>query len=570
MAEPVSMNGHRLPATPEGRREPQLPARPAQGVAQDKSAQVPLAPAVKQSRDELEVLIRARYPIIYVVTWEEERLEQRLLEIAKKRNKTLHVWTCSQGMVQFGADPQRGKGGSGSTCDPVAGLDAVLGYVEPGIFLFKDLHDHLDTRMCIGHLRNIRRLRDVAHALRDTYKTIVMVSPIMKLPVELSKDVAVVEFGTPSADDFNGLLDRIIDDVKDQPRISINLDAEGREKLVHAARGLTLKEAENVFAKTLVLDGKLDADDISVVFSEKQQIIRKSGTLEYYESQEKFTSVAGLENLKDWLSKRSAAFSDRAAQFGLPAPKGVLLLGVQGCGKSLCAKAASSLWKLPLLRFDIGRVFGSLVGSSEESMRRALQTAESVAPAILWIDEIDKAFAGTQGSAGSDGGTASRVFGTFLTWLSEKTAPVFVIATANDISHLPPEMLRKGRVDEIFFVDLPNDDERREIFRIHLTKRKRDPAKFDLNDLARLSDGFSGAEIEEAIISGLYDAFSKGTDLDTAILKIGIAETVPLSKTMSEELNRLRNWAQGRARPSTGFLKAPEPDTSETRRKLEI
>jgi AAA+ superfamily predicted ATPase len=570
MPDPVGMNGHRLPATPDGRREPQVPARQSTAAASAKPAQAPSSSAVKQSRDELEVLIRARYPIIYVVTWEEERLEQRLLEIAKKRNKTLHVWTCSQGMVQFGADPQRGKGGSGSTCDPVAGLDAVLAYVEPGIFLFKDLHDHLDTRMCVGNLRNIRRLRDVAHALRDTYKTIVMVSPIMKIPVELSKDIAVVEFGTPSVDDFNGLLDRIIDDVKDQPRISINLDAEGREKLVHAARGLTLKEAENVFAKTLVLDGKLDADDISVVFSEKQQIIRKSGTLEYYESQEKFTSVAGLENLKDWLSKRSAAFSDRAAQFGLPAPKGVLLLGVQGCGKSLCAKAASSLWKLPLLRFDIGRVFGSLVGSSEESMRRALQTAESVAPAILWIDEIDKAFAGTQGSAGSDGGTASRVFGTFLTWLSEKTAPVFVIATANDISHLPPEMLRKGRVDEIFFVDLPNEDERREIFRIHLLKRKRDPARFDLDDLARMSDGFSGAEIEEAIISGLYDAFSKGTDLDTGILKIGIAETVPLSKTMSEELNRLRNWAQGRARPSTGFLKPPEPDTSETRRKLEI
>ncbi len=426
------------------------------------------------------------------------------------------------------------------------------------------------SRVCPGNLRNIRRLRDVAHALRDTYKTVVLVSPIMKIPVELSKDVAVVEFGTPSVDDFNRLLDRIIDDVKDQPRISISLDADGREKLVHAARGLTLKEAENVFAKTLVLDGKLDAEDISVVFSEKQQIIRKSGTLEYYESQERFASVAGLDNLKEWLKKRSAAFSERAAQFGLPAPKGVLLLGVQGCGKSLCAKAASSLWKLPLLRFDIGRVFGSLVGSSEESMRRAIQTAESVAPAILWIDEIDKAFAGTQGSAGSDGGTASRVFGTFLTWLSEKTAPVFVIATANDISHLPPELLRKGRVDEIFFVDLPNEAERREIFRIHLEKRKRDPARFDLDVLARMSEGFSGAEIEEAIISGLYDAFSNGTDLDTATLRAGIAETVPLSKTMSEELSRLRNWAQGRARPSTGPLKQPEPDTSETRRKLEI
>jgi ATPase family associated with various cellular activities (AAA) len=563
MPEPAAVNGQRMPAGGEGRRDSRPPASTA--IAQ---ASVPVSATSKRPTEELEVLIRARYPIIYVVTWEEERLEQRLLEIAKRRNKTLHVWTCSQGVVPYGAEPQRGKTGSGSTCDPIAGLDAVLAHVDPAIFLFKDLHDHLDIRVCPGNLRNIRRLRDVAHALRDTYKTVVLVSPVMKIPVELSKDVAVVEFGTPSVDDVNRLLDRIINDVKDQPRITINLDAEGREKLVHAARGLTLKEAENVFAKTLVLDGKLDADDIRVVFSEKQQIIRKSGILEYYESQEQFATVAGLDNLKDWLNKRSAAFSERAAQFGLPAPKGVLLLGVQGCGKSLCAKAASSLWKLPLLRFDIGRVFGSLVGSSEESMRRAIQTAESVAPAILWIDEIDKAFAGTQGSSGSDGGTASRVFSTFLTWLSEKSAPVFVIATANDISHLPPELLRKGRVDEIFFVDLPNEDERREIFRIHITKRKRDSAKFDLDALARMSDGFSGAEIEEAIISGLFDAFSHGAELDTATLRAGIAETVPLSRTMSEELARLRTWAQGRARPATGALQQPEP--SEIRRKLEI
>jgi AAA+ superfamily predicted ATPase len=563
MNEPVDTNGRRPPVSPDPRRDLRPVAAPPPAPA--------ATAAPRKPPDELEVLIRARYPIIYVVTWEEERLELRLSEIAKKRNKTFHVWTCSQGLVKHGAEPQRGKTGSGSTCDPIAGLDAVLAHVDPAIFLFKDLHDHLDTRVCAGNMRNIRRLRDVAHALRDTYKTVVLVSPLMKIPIELSKDVAVVEFGTPSVADFNGLLDRIIEDVKDKPRISINLDAEGREKLVHAARGLTLKEAENVFAKTLVLDGKLDADDISVVFSEKQQIIRKSGTLEYYESQEQFAHVAGLENLKDWLKKRSAAFSERAEQFGLPAPKGVLLLGVQGCGKSLCAKAAASLWKLPLLRFDIGRVFGSLVGSSEESMRRAIQTAESVAPAILWIDEIDKAFAGTQGSAGSDGGTSSRVFGTFLTWLSEKTVPVFVIATANDISQLPPELLRKGRVDEIFFVDLPTEAERREIFRIHLTKRKRDPARFDLDLLARLSDGFSGAEIEEAIISGLYDAFSAGTDLDTGILQRGLTDSVPLSKTMSEELNRLRTWAHGRARPSSGPLQsAAPPHATESRRKLEI
>jgi SpoVK/Ycf46/Vps4 family AAA+-type ATPase len=274
-----------------------------------------------------------------------------------------------------------------------------------------------------------------------------------------------------------------------------------------------------------------------------------------------------LENLKQWLVKRSAAFTERAADFGLPPPRGVLLLGVQGCGKSLCAKAVSSLWKLPLLRFDVGRMFGSLVGSSEENIRRAIQTAESVAPAILWVDEIDKAFAGSVGSGGSDGGTAARVFGTFLTWLSDKTAPVFVIATANDISQLPPELLRKGRLDEIFFVDLPTDAERKTIFAIHLEKRGRVPDGFDLDTLARHSDGFSGAEIEQAIVSGLFDAFSDGAELETATLMVSLAETVPLSKTMSEDLNRLRTWAQGRARAASGKAVAPAPDV---RRKIEL
>ena len=249
-------------------------------------------------------------------------------------------------------------------------------------------------------------------------------------------------------------------------------------------------DLENVFAKTLVLDGRLTAGDVDVVFGEKQQIIRKSGLLEYYASQANLGQVAGLDNLKEWLAKRSVAFTDRAQQFGLPAPRVVLLVGVQGCGKSLCAKAAANLWNLPLLRFDVGRMFSSLVGSSEENVRQALRVAESVAPAVLWIDEIDKALAGAGGSGGSDGGTSARVFGTLLTWLSEKTAPVFVMATANDISHLPPELLRKGRLDEIFFVDLPTPEERREIFRIHLAARGRDPATFDLDTLSNASDGF--------------------------------------------------------------------------------
>jgi AAA+ superfamily predicted ATPase len=528
------------------------------------------AGAAKEGRcrpqEELEVLIRARYPLIYVISWEEERVEALVAEIARKRNKKFFIWTCTQGIVKHGAEPQRGgKMGSGNTTDPLAALDTVLGHVEPAIFLFKDFHPYTDDLRC--NVAVIRRLRDVAYHLRNSYKTIIIVSPMLRIAPELSKDVTLMEFGLPEIEDFQLLLDRIIEDVRDKPRIRIDLDAEGRERLLHAAKGLTLKEAENVFAKTLVLDGKIDANDVHIVFSEKQQIIRKSGLLEYYDTQEKMDQVAGLANLKQWLVKRGAAFSEKAVEFGLPAPKGVLLLGVQGCGKSLCAKAAASLWELPLLRLDVGRMFGSLVGSSEENMRRAVLTAESVAPAILWVDEIDKAFAGTSGSSDSDAGTASRVFGTFLTWLSEKTAPVFVIATANDISKLPPEMLRKGRVDEIFFVDLPTEAERVEVLRIHLKRRNRDPAAFDLVLLARHCDGFSGAEIEEAIVSGLFDAFSGGSSLTTDMLVTSLTETVPLSKTMSEELNRLRTWAQGRARPANGD---PVGSIAQVRRKIEF
>ncbi len=523
------------------------------------------APRQHSPQQELDVLIRARYPIVYVVSWEEERVERCLRGIAEARNKKLFVWTITQGLVRSGAEPLRTKGGSNSTTDPIAALDAVVDQLDPAIYLFKDFHPFTAGERC--NLTVIRKLRDVAHHVRDTYKSIVIVSPEMHIAPELAKDITVLEFGLPRPEDFNQLLDRIVEDVKDNPQVRINLEGDSRERLLHAARGLTLKEAENVFAKTLVLDGKLDSDDVSVVFSEKQQIIRKSGLLEYYEASEEFAQVAGLTNLKEWLTKRTIAFSDRAAKFGLPAPKGVLLLGVQGCGKSLCAKAVSGLWKLPLLRFDLGRMFSSLVGSSEENVRRALQTAESIAPAILWIDEIDKALAGSTSASGSDGGTASRVFGTLLTWLSEKTAPVFVIATANDISHLPPELLRKGRLDEIFFVDLPLAAEREEMFRIHLKRRGRNPAEFDAAELARGSDGFSGAEIEEAIISALFDSFSRQVPLDTSIIRASLAETVPLSKTMNEELSRLRNWAAGRARPASGTATR---SNEESRRKIEL
>ncbi|OYT75045.1 MAG: ATPase, partial [Armatimonadetes bacterium JP3_11] len=259
----------------------------------------------------------------------------------------------------------------------------------------------------------------------------------------------------------------------------------------------------------------------------------------------------GLDLLKEWLRKRRASLSREAREFGLPAPKGVLLLGVQGTGKSLSAKAIANLWGLPMLRLDVGRVFGSLVGASEANMRAAIRTAEAVAPCILWIDELEKGFAGVQGSGVSDSGTTARVFATFLTWMQDKRAPVFVVATANDVSQLPPELLRKGRFDEIFFIDLPTLPEREQIFAIHLRKRKRDPAQYDLKTLARATEGFSGAEIEQVVIAGLFTAFDAGRELTTEDMLDEVRHTVPLSVMMREEIEELRTWAQLRTRPAS-------------------
>jgi AAA+ superfamily predicted ATPase len=380
---------------------------------------------------------------------------------------------------------------------------------------------------------------------------------MLEIPAELEKEITVLSFPLPSREDLAALLDRIVEDVRGLKQVRVELDDTGREHLLQAALGLTLTEAENVFARMIVKQERLSGEDVKEVFSEKQQIIRKNGLLEYYASEETFEDVGGLDVLKDWLQKRALAFSDEARAFGLPAPKGVLLLGVQGCGKSLCAKAVSNVWQLPLLRFDMGRMFNSLVGSSEENVRRAITVAESVAPAVLWVDEIDKAVAGSQSSALTDGGTTARVFGTFLTWLSEKSAPVFVVATANNISLLPPELMRKGRLDEIFFVDLPAEAEREQIFRIHLARRGRQPENFDIKALVAASGDFSGAEIEESIISALYDAFYAQRDLMTDDILKSLRQTVPLSKTMDEHLNRLRSWAEGRARHASTFRNAP-------------
>src|ERR1044071_3100008 len=493
---------------------------------------------------EIETLIRARYPILYIITSEEMRVQNLLVDIACKRQKKIFEWTCSCGIVPAGTSIQSQKIRHAATKDPLVALDLVIEQVEPAIFLFKDFHPFLTrTNYAI-----IRKLKDIALHLKNSFKTIVLISPVMEIPAELDKEITVINFPQPAKEDLAGLLDRIIHELQERKQVRIELDQEGRERLLQASLGLTLGEAENVFAKIIVKDQRLSGEHIDEVFAEKQQIIRKSGLLEYYAANEDFGSVGGLSVLKEWLNKRVMAFTAEARAFGLPAPKGILLLGVQGCGKSLCAKAVSRLWQLPLLRFDMGRMFGSFVGSSEENIRRAIAVAESIAPTVLWIDEIDKAFVGSQSSAATDGGTTARVFGTFLTWLSEKNAPVFVVATANEVSQLPPELLRKDRLDEIFYVDLPSEEERAEIFRIHLSKRHRQPAHFDLAALVVASPDFSGAEIEEAIISSLYDAFYEKQELATRHVLAALSQTVPLAKTMAEKIAAQRTWAIGRAR----------------------
>jgi ATP-dependent 26S proteasome regulatory subunit len=494
--------------------------------------------------DELDVLIRARYPLIYLVTWEEQRVEQLLADLANSHGKALYTWSITQGLrrVEGGRSQTKVEG----TVEPAEALAAVEKLVEPALVVFRDLHPYLRDQPAV-----IRRTRELAHALKSTFTTVVLVSPVLHVPPELEKDVSVLDVPLPGIQDLLKLLREIVMVVREGRKAVIDLRNEEVESLLKAALGLTLSEAENAFAKAIATDQRLDAGDIQLVLAEKRQVIRKSGLLEYYPSEESLSSIGGLENLKAWLGQRTAAFSERARKFGLPAPKGLLLLGVQGCGKSLTARSVASQWKLPLLRLDMGRIFSGLVGSSEENIRKAMAIAESIAPAILWVDELEKGLSGSSGSSDMDGGVAARVFGSFLTWLQEKTAPVFVVATANRIDGLPPELLRKGRFDEIFFIDLPDVDERAQIFGIHLQRSGRQAEGFDTLALAQKAELFSGSEIEQAVVGGLYAAFAEGGELEQRHILQAMSETLPLAVTMREEISRLREWATTRTRPAS-------------------
>lgn len=507
---------------------------------------------METNQKKLSHLLKARFPFIYIATYEEDRATKFIKSIVSNQSQIKYpreilIWTQSTGL-------KSGNSPILNTTNPNKLIEYIEKYDKDSVFILYDFHVYFGTKQKPADPTIVRALRDLIPILKtsNVRKNIIFISPDLVIPDTLQKDIVIYDFPLPKLEDIKDKLNKMISVNK---RININtLSEEDKDKLCKAALGLTMQEAENAFALAMVQDGILDKNDIKVILEEKMQVIRKTGMLEYIESGLGIEDIGGLDNLKKWLLKRNNSWSEKAKKYCIPAPKGVLVTGIPGCGKSLTAKAMSTIWQLPLLRLDLGKIFSGIVGSSEENMRKAIATVEAVAPAILWVDEIEKGLNGV--SSSNDSGVSSRIFGTFLTWMQEKTAPVFVIATANNINKLPPELLRKGRFDEIFFVDLPTLNERKEIFRVHLSKRlkdaevcekvKPDDTKF-INELAKLTEGFIGSEIEQVVISALCDAFFENRALEPSDFKKAIENTVPLSTTQKEQILAIREWANVRA-----------------------
>lgn len=502
-------------------------------------------------------LLRARFPYIYLTTYEEERATAMLRAIVNNEKlikfpREIYIWTQTNGFINDETEkPVAG------TSNPAKALDFVQKHDKDSIFIFYDIHVNFGMKNRAPDYDLVRKLRDLVPDLKVSAvrKNIFFIAPEAIIPETLQKDITICDFPLPALEEIKKKLDSML--AQNKKVKTETLTPEAKEKLCKAALGLTMQEAENAFALAMVNDGKVDENDINIIMDEKMQVIKKTGILEFVRTNFTIDDIGGLDNLKSWLLKRNNSWSEKAKKYSLPAPKGVLITGVPGCGKSLTAKAMSAIWKLPLLRLDLGKIFSGLVGSSEENMRRAIATAEAVAPSILWVDEIEKGLSGV--NSGNDSGVSSRIFGQFLTWMQEKEAPVFVIATANNISNLPPELLRKGRFDEIFFVDIPTFNERIEIFKLHLKKRlknKEIAGEITLDNtllqkLASMTEGFIGAEIEQVVISALYEAFFENRALTFNDLEKTIKNTVPLSTTQKEQILTLRAWANVRAVAAT-------------------
>jgi ATP-dependent 26S proteasome regulatory subunit len=498
---------------------------------------------------KLNNLIEADVKVIQIVSYETMRVHAMLAKAARALERDLYIWNRVEGLKKWrpkdnapvveNADVRNGEG-----------IFRFFDSCDNAILLLEDFHPDLTDR----NPENIRRVRNFA-LKNQPNKTLILLQPQMSLPPELEKEVHVFELPYPDDVAIKAIYKKIC------TKRGIGGAGEPDGELIKAALGLTVMEAEKAFSLAYIESGKLDASVVPLVIKEKENVIKKSGYLEYYHPKEEMGDVGGLENLKDWLKKRGSGFNENAAKYGLTYPKGILLFGVPGTGKSLVAKAIGNLWRFPLLRLDMGKIFGGIVGQSEGNIRGALSIAEAISPSILWIDEIEKATSGMGSSGSTDGGTTTRVLGTFLTWMQEKTKPVFVMATANNVGALPPELLRKGRVDEMFFVDLPTQKEREAIISIHLKRRKRDPGRFNIVKLAEESVGFSGAELEEVVKEALFCAFNdNGREITSADISTAIKKTYPLSKTMRQNIDDMRKWAKSKAVYASNEVPEPLPD----------
>ena len=476
---------------------------------------------------ELALFLKARYPIIYINTIEEDRVEYVIRKNVKMSlNRSIYSWDFIDGYTNNPNNQGFGKR------NPLQALELVerLNAETPALFLLKDFNRFL-TDLSIS-----RKLRNISRILKLQPKTIIIIGSDLTIPKELQELITVLQFQLPLEDEISQELTRLINS------LNIKVETELLETLTRACQGLSLERIRRVLSKIIATYKTIDENSISILLSEKKQIIGQTEILEYCSVNEKISNLGGLNNLKDWLNKRKTAFSIQASNYGLPTPRGLLLIGIQGTGKSLTAKAIANDWQLPLLKLDVGKLFGGIVGESESRLRQMINVAETISPCILWIDEIDKAFTNTDSKG--DSGTSNRVLATFISWLSEKTKPVFVISTANNIELLPLEIIRKGRFDEIFFLDLPQIKEREEIFKIHLQEfRPNNWKSFDYAKLAQLSKSFSGSEIRQSIIEGMYLAFYEEREVTTEDICLALKELIPLANLESNQMVALQNWA---------------------------
>jgi AAA+ superfamily predicted ATPase len=487
---------------------------------------------------DFELLIRSRYGALLIDTAEEDRAEALVERAAERLRLPLFIWRRASGLTRLG-EPTAIYG----TQDPRMGLSHAISSGLPALYLFYGLGPEL-VKPEVSDL-----VREAAQRLAGRSGAVVITGADVDLPESLRTVVAPVHIPVPTREEYDVLLRRVVADVSTRMSIVVSLTPPDRDRLLTNLQGLPLAEAEKLLTRAIVEDGRLDADDVKRVAEGKRDLVERDGLLEYCPTTQSLAEIADLVRLKDWLQKRRMFMDDPqgATRFGLEFPRGVLLVGVPGCGKSLCAKAVAAAWGLPLVKLDPGALYTKYMGETEQNFRKAIGYADRLAPLVLWIDEIEKAFAA---GGEEDGGTSQRVLGTFLSWLQERKGDVFVVATANDVQRLPPELLRKGRFDETFFLDLPDEAARAVIFGIHLRKRNQAPDRFDLPLLARASEGFSGAELEQVVVSALYTAFASKASLTNDLLLDELKQTPPIVSTAREKIALVRAWADGRAVPA--------------------